>query len=246
MGRFQSPDWSAKEAPVPYATLENPQSLNLYSYVLNNPLSNVDADGHACISLVNASSGFCTRAAEYQRFDANQAISSQIRFFAAASVVSTALGDIALPGRSLYFSDITAGFLEGIGQKLQRFNQSAASRIESGTMHGPGLDQDLVHQEQSIVQEQLDGLRNLDPQAYKAAIADINGAINRASTNTLGLLLDNDYTTVVRRVRKSLGRDIDFSKQSDREAIGVPLIKDRRGSYTPFTGMCPAQYASCQ
>ena len=46
MGRFMSPDWSAKEEPVPYAKLDNPQSLNLYGYVLNNPLSGVDADGH--------------------------------------------------------------------------------------------------------------------------------------------------------------------------------------------------------
>jgi RHS repeat-associated protein len=46
MGRFMSPDWSAKEEPVPYAKLGNPQSLNLYSYVYNNPLSNVDPDGH--------------------------------------------------------------------------------------------------------------------------------------------------------------------------------------------------------
>lgn len=46
MGRFMSPDWSAKVAPVPYAKLGNPQSLNLYSYVYNNPLSNVDPDGH--------------------------------------------------------------------------------------------------------------------------------------------------------------------------------------------------------
>jgi RHS repeat-associated protein len=48
MGRFMSPDWSAKEDdPVPYADLEDPQSLNLYSYVKNNPLSHVDSDGHA-------------------------------------------------------------------------------------------------------------------------------------------------------------------------------------------------------
>jgi RHS repeat-associated protein len=47
MGRFLSPDWSAKIEPVPYAKLDDPQSLNLYSYVLNNPLSRVDADGHA-------------------------------------------------------------------------------------------------------------------------------------------------------------------------------------------------------
>ncbi len=46
MGRFMSPDWSAKEEPVPYAKLDNPQTLNLYSYVQNNPLSQVDADGH--------------------------------------------------------------------------------------------------------------------------------------------------------------------------------------------------------
>jgi RHS repeat-associated protein len=46
MGRFLSPDWSAKVQPVPYAKLDNPQSLNLYSYVLNNPLRAVDPDGH--------------------------------------------------------------------------------------------------------------------------------------------------------------------------------------------------------
>ena len=46
MGRFMSPDWSAAAVGVPYADLGDPQSLNLYSYVRNNPLSQVDADGH--------------------------------------------------------------------------------------------------------------------------------------------------------------------------------------------------------
>jgi hypothetical protein len=46
MGRFLSPDWSATIEPVPYATLDDPQSLNLYAYVLNNPLGMVDPDGH--------------------------------------------------------------------------------------------------------------------------------------------------------------------------------------------------------
>ena len=49
MGRFMSPDWSAKQDPVPYARLDNPQSLNLYAYLRNNPLGGVDADGH-CIT----------------------------------------------------------------------------------------------------------------------------------------------------------------------------------------------------
>ena len=45
MGRFMSPDWSAKEEPVPYAKMDDPQSLNLYAYVLDNPLSHVDPTG---------------------------------------------------------------------------------------------------------------------------------------------------------------------------------------------------------
>jgi len=46
MGRFMSPDWDSKPQAVPYASLADPQSLNLYSYVLNNPLSKTDPNGH--------------------------------------------------------------------------------------------------------------------------------------------------------------------------------------------------------
>ncbi len=46
--RFMSPDWSAKVEPVPYAKLADPQSLNLYAYVLDNPTTSLDLDGHAC------------------------------------------------------------------------------------------------------------------------------------------------------------------------------------------------------
>ena len=48
MGRWMSPDWAAQASPVPYATFGDPQSLNLYQYVRNNPLTNRDADGHEC------------------------------------------------------------------------------------------------------------------------------------------------------------------------------------------------------
>ena len=51
MGRWLSPDWSAKAEPVPYAKLGDPQSLNLYAYLLNNPLAGVDADGHERVQL---------------------------------------------------------------------------------------------------------------------------------------------------------------------------------------------------
>jgi len=45
-GRFTTPDWSKTPEGVPYADLSNPQSLNLYTYVRNNPLRTADPDGH--------------------------------------------------------------------------------------------------------------------------------------------------------------------------------------------------------
>ena len=47
ISRFISPDWSAQEEPIPYGRLDDPQSLNLYGYVRNNPLARFDPDGHA-------------------------------------------------------------------------------------------------------------------------------------------------------------------------------------------------------
>jgi RHS repeat-associated protein len=48
LGRFLSADWSVVPTPVPYADFSNPQSLNLYTYVGNNPLNRTDPDGHCC------------------------------------------------------------------------------------------------------------------------------------------------------------------------------------------------------
>jgi len=46
LGRFMTPDWADKPTAVPYAQYGDPQSLNLYTYVLNNPNSGIDEDGH--------------------------------------------------------------------------------------------------------------------------------------------------------------------------------------------------------
>src|SRR5258708_14478341 len=46
MGRFMTPDWAGSPTAVPYAHFGNPQSLNLYSYVENNPTTVGDPDGH--------------------------------------------------------------------------------------------------------------------------------------------------------------------------------------------------------
>lgn len=60
MGRWLSPDWAEKPTAVPYADFTNPQSLNLYQYMRNNPLSKADPDGHCdlCWDLVTAVSTY--------------------------------------------------------------------------------------------------------------------------------------------------------------------------------------------
>jgi len=45
-GRWLSADWSDIPAPVPYANLSNPQTLNLYAMVNDNPETFADLDGH--------------------------------------------------------------------------------------------------------------------------------------------------------------------------------------------------------
>jgi len=46
VGRWLSADWSAVPVPVPYANLTNPQTLNLYAMVHDNPETFADLDGH--------------------------------------------------------------------------------------------------------------------------------------------------------------------------------------------------------
>ena len=64
-GRFTSPDeWAGgivdaysggqvgKPGPLPYADIDDPQTLNKYVYVRNNPLRYVDPDGHDDVEMV--------------------------------------------------------------------------------------------------------------------------------------------------------------------------------------------------
>jgi RHS repeat-associated protein len=53
-GRWLSADWSSIPAPVPYASLSNPQTLNLYSMVADDPESFADLDGHASVDCGSA------------------------------------------------------------------------------------------------------------------------------------------------------------------------------------------------
>jgi RHS repeat-associated protein len=73
LGRFVSADWSATPVPVPYADFNDPQSLNLYTYVRNVPTVNVDADGHDLKVAPELQAAVATLRQESPSFDAELA-----------------------------------------------------------------------------------------------------------------------------------------------------------------------------
>jgi RHS repeat-associated protein len=78
MGRMLSPDYADDDdgpVSIPNYNPSNPQSLNLYSYVHNNPLTNTDPDGHDVNVCTTDSSGsqHCTQMTNDQYKAAQQA-----------------------------------------------------------------------------------------------------------------------------------------------------------------------------
>jgi RHS repeat-associated protein len=58
-GRWLSADWSNVPVPVPYANLTNPQTLNLYAMVSDDPETSADLDGHEASQGVQYSTPTC-------------------------------------------------------------------------------------------------------------------------------------------------------------------------------------------
>jgi len=79
-------------------------------------------------------------------------------------------------------------------------------------------------------------LKSKNKDDYGATINQINALLNGKSSltaNALGALgslvgTDKAYAQVLGGVRQSLGHDIDFANQKDREAIGNALVKHVR------------------
>lgn len=226
--------WTSPDKPFADQRQEDPQSWNLYGYVRNNPLVHVDPTGQACFAL-NNSSAYCQRATEYGQI--HERVKDKTYFFAAASAVSVAFGtgDIG-PGGVLSrtfgpISGSTQKVLAGVGEELLQLNRSAAADIQSGKLAGPDLDARMVHMEQSKVQASLDSLKKSDPAAYSKLVTESNAGLNPSATlRAIGsrFATEKAYLRVLDGVRKQLGRNIDFARQSDREAIGYALIQHIR------------------
>lgn len=167
---------------------------------------------------------FLLRAERYRRLDAEPAIRARTDFFAAASIVT----------RLLAYGGATP-FMVALSDVLERANISRARLICSGLLYRSGSiernTRDFVQYEQALVQAALDHLRCSDPRGYSEQIHMANSAIARV-LSPRSTHASSAVATFIRAAESCLarlGRAIEFSLQSDREALGEEIARSARG-----------------
>ncbi len=115
-GRWLSADWSAVSVPVPYANLTNPQTLNLYAMVADDPESFADLDGHDDGFFDNILRFFGLVAAN----DApnSEAVSQASKTVAEAPIPGTNLTNGQLASGGAKKMEEAAGFLQTVNETL--------------------------------------------------------------------------------------------------------------------------------
>jgi len=156
MGRFMSPDWADKPEAVPYSDLTNPQSLNLYGYVNNNPLSKADKDGHCPECMVWAD--------EAMQYIEDSPVGQQIENWGTQGVAAGgALLGAALSGGgnaypSYYHGEFDNGvMLRNSGESSS--SQPAPSAQPNSASPNPGPDGPYKRPNNATTQEQRDAVQ---------------------------------------------------------------------------------------
>jgi RHS repeat-associated protein len=154
MGRFMSPDWADKPEAVPYSDLMNPQSLNLYSYVNNNPLSKADKDGHCPECMV-----WADEAIQYiSDSPAGEAAGNLVMEGAAAG--GALVGAILSGGGNAYPSYYHGEFQNTFSSSNQGGNQTPAPSAQPNSASpNPGPDGPYKRPNNATTQEQRDSVQ---------------------------------------------------------------------------------------
>jgi RHS repeat-associated protein len=177
--RFLTPDWASGPAPVPYADLTDPQTLNLYAYVRNNPLSHADKDGH-CWPVCTAAAGFVAGAIA-------GAIAGAFTEYVVETVVNGEKPDIGRIQHAALGGAIT-GLITGFAGPEAAAGYAALGGVAGG-----------------IYQRTLDGKEGLGANAALTdAVSSLTGAkidsaaeraivsttVRKATTTTMGVIKD--------------------------------------------------------
>jgi RHS repeat-associated protein len=158
LGRFMTPDWAAGPNPVPYATFGDPQTLNLYGYVRNNPLSRTDPNGHCDVDGEHHNSIWCAAHALGITETKKETAAREAQEKKDAEAVEKDLKEH--PERILFLSSMAAwqaGVMGGVTQ-LQ-MGPGAALTAEAGVLANANYAQTFYSQTFSAMPEHLQGKR---------------------------------------------------------------------------------------
>jgi hypothetical protein len=162
---------------VPYASLGDPQSLNLYTYVHNNPVTAVDPDGHFDCSPQSGSfsaSAYCS----YQKIDAaNCGFFCQIQRW-------------------------WEGYTAKASSATEAAKNGSAPDSSSGTIIVPGGSVDVSAVFQQQVSDLAKGVEILNvtvspfDAGYGSVLIDLGSGNNKGATLTLAFLLVPDTSVI--------------------------------------------------
>lgn len=212
-GRFLSTD------PIGYS-----DQMNLYAYVHNDPINNIDPDGRRCV-VANGWSGYCARASGYRQLD--KLAAGKTHFFAAAAKTVTFLANNDLPIAGIALSSKSEKFLREVSVGLANSASKLfklAQKINDPTI----ADKVLVNVEQTAVEG---GLNSLSKSDRKEIVDDVNASFQFAINNEFlfsGSASDLEYIKILKDVQEDLGVNIDFGNQDHREAIGLRAVAGER------------------
>ncbi len=192
MGRFMSPDWAAKPTSVPYAEFGDPQSLNLYSYVRNHPITQFDPDGHTLQGWTSSGDPWSPSAVASVGGDGGSAagddpfkvtwvradISTTITYNDGNSDTFVHPGDVALSGSGTWSNQ-----RGGQDQK-----QDGASNPSTGSGNGQGQTP------KPNVQQEVNNIHS----AFDHKVADMTKKHQRMGNGTLGGSTNNALSSLQR------------------------------------------------
>lgn len=128
--RWLTPDWSADATPVPYAQMDNPQSLNLYQYALSNPATLPDFDGHLT-PLGGGSSNADGAQAQDLPQDPQQQLAEQTQ--------GAGKGQLDLSDPSKFYTDPGSGICMDLNNPKRNLDAAQASLSFTSMLPGANL-----------------------------------------------------------------------------------------------------------
>ena len=193
-----------------------------------------DPTGELCVGSF-PNQNFCDRSARYAAMASNPSVSSRTGFFSAATMVTSALADAAAVS-----SSPQRAFLENLSGALEAKNVSFLSHLSTSNVSQN--DHDFVRFEQGNVQAALNQLQRSDPALYAALINSVNKSLNNDALGVVNAAANPAFQSALTQTRVQLGGHIDFSKLSDRVALGDNEVA---ASKSPGPKECPTGTRLC-